>query len=239
MNELSEQAAAPFRAADSVVQAVEADIKSGRLAEGATLPPERDLVTSFGVSRTVIREAMRILAARGLVETRPRHRPVVRQPNADAAIGALEAIVPHLLSQPGGVRNLFDTRILVEAGLVRAAALDASKAGIAALQDALDRNAAAISDSEEFYRTDVAFHHVLYELSGNPLLPALHKAYTTWLSPQWLQMPRLKARNQMNVDAHGLIFDGILRRDPDAAETALRSHLQQAWQHVSQTFDGI
>ncbi|MCY4179248.1 MAG: FCD domain-containing protein, partial [Litoreibacter sp.] len=194
---------------------------------------------NFGVSRTVIREAMRILSARGLVETRPRHRPVVRQPNADAAFGALEAIVPQLLTQPGGIRNLFDTRILIEAGLVRSAALNASKEGIAALQSALDENEATIPNSDEFYRTDVAFHRVLYELSGNPMLPALHKAYTVWLAPQWSQMPRLSERNKMNYSAHVQIFDGILRRDPDAAEQALRTHLETAWEHVSRTFDGL
>jgi len=231
--------ASTFRAADGVVQSVEADIRAGRIPDGATLPSERDLVENFGVSRTVIREAMRILSARGLVETRPRYRPIARQPTADAALGALEAIVPHLLAQPGGVKNLFDTRILVEAGLVRSAALHASKDGIAALQEALDRNAAAISDSEAFYRTDVAFHRVLYELADNPMLPALHKAYTVWLAPQWSRMPRLEARNRANFAAHARIFDGILKRDPDAAEDALRVHLDQAWEQVSQTFGAV
>ncbi|MEM6409513.1 MAG: FCD domain-containing protein [Pseudomonadota bacterium] len=226
------------RAADHVVHCVEADIRKGHLADGATLPSERALVARFNVSRTVIREAMRILSARGLVETRPRYRPVVRRPTAQAALGTLEAIAPHLLARPGGVRNLFDTRILVEAGLVRAAALHVTRAGVAALQAAMNANESAISDSDAFYRTDVAFHRVLYEIADNPMLLALHTAYTTWLAPHWSQMPRSPARNQMNFEAHTLIFEGILRRDADAAEAALRSHLDQAWQHVSTTFDG-
>ncbi|MEM6467824.1 MAG: FCD domain-containing protein, partial [Pseudomonadota bacterium] len=90
-----------------------------------------------------------------------------------------------------------------------------------------------------FYRTDVDFHRVLYDVTGNPLLSSLHKAYTEWLSPHWSKMPRIQARNQKNYEAHAAVFHWILRRDPDQAERALRSHLEDAWTQVSQTFRGL
>lgn len=227
------------RAADQLVQQLMAKIRSGEYADGAPLPPERNLMEEFGISRTVVREAVHALSSQGLVEARPRHRPIVRKPGYDAAVTVLESVVGQLLQDPGGVRNLFDTRILIEAGLARHAAQDATRDDIAELKAALDANAAAIEDSDLFYRTDMTFHGVLYRLPRNPVLPALHKAYTTWLEPHWSQMPRLPDRNRANFKAHQAIFEAILMRDPDAAEAALRSHLNTAWAQVCETFGDL
>ncbi|KUF09856.1 FadR/GntR family transcriptional regulator [Pseudoponticoccus marisrubri] len=227
------------RAADRVVRSLADQIRSGALADGQPLPPERDLMEAFGISRTVVREAVRTLSSRGLIEARPRHRPVVRKPGYDAAFDAVGSIVTHLLGEPGGVKNLFDTRIMVEAALVRQAAQEAGRGDIAALKDALAANGAAIADSDAFYRTDNAFHGVLYDIPRNPVLPAIHRAYTTWLAPQWSRMPRLPDRNRANYEAHAAIFEAILMRDPDAAETCLRDHLDRAWAQVRETFGDV
>ena len=224
------------RAADSDVSRLSEKIQSGEYSDGTPLPPERLLMEEFGISRTVVREAVQSLSKQGLLEARPRHRPIVRKPGYDSAISAMESVVHHLLNNSGGVKNLFDTRILVEAALVRQAAQQARKDDIAALKTALEANEAAIDDSEQFYRTDRAFHALLYEIPRNPVLPALHRAYVTWLAPQWSQMPRLPERNRANLTAHEQIFDAILMRDPDTAEAALRAHLEQAWDQVCQTF---
>lgn len=220
------------RAADPLVEEIENRIARGLLGDGQPLPPERDLMAEFGLSRTVVREALRILSSRGLVEARPRHRPVVRRPGFAAAFDAVGGVVRHLLRDRDGVRNLFETRIMVEAALVRQAAAEAGRDDIARLTDALAANEAAIADSAAFYDTDIAFHRVLYEVPRNPVLPALHDAYTGWLAPQWSRMPHLETRNRRNAAAHRAIYDAILLRDPDAAETALRRHMDDAWDQV-------
>ena len=225
------------RAADLVVKTVEQQIHAGKLRDGHPLPPERDLMEEFNISRTVVREAVRVLSSRGLVEARPRHRPVVRKPGFDTAVNAVEGIVTHLLAQPGGVKNLFDTRVMLETTLARQAATDADKEDISALKSALDANGAAVEDSEMFYQTDTAFHEVLYRIPKNPVLPAIHLAFTTWLAPQWSRMPRLPDRNRANFQAHTAIFNAILMRDADAAEAAMRSHLTNAWNQVVETFE--
>jgi DNA-binding FadR family transcriptional regulator len=224
------------RAADAVVRDIEARIVSGELSDGLRLPPERDLIETFRVSRTVIREAVAVLASRGLLESRPRHRPVVRRPGFEAALAAADAVVGHLLRQPDGVKNLYDVRILLEAALVRHAALHARRRHIEALDRALAENEAAIPDSERFYATDMAFHAVLYEIPGNPVLPAVHRAFTEWLEPHWLKMPRSPERNRINFGRHRDILAAIRDRDPDAAEAALLSHLNTAWEYVRGTF---
>ncbi|WP_299637577.1 FCD domain-containing protein [uncultured Ruegeria sp.] len=224
------------RAADNVVAILAQRIQTGELEDGQPLPPERDMMEEFGISRTVVREAVVALSNKGLIEARPRHRPLVRKPGYDSAFSAIESIVTHLLHQPGGVRNLFDTRILLEAALVREAAKTADKHDISALKQALEANEASIDNSEMFYETDIGFHRILYEIPRNPVLPAVNRAYTTWLAPHWMQMPRLPDRNQKNFKAHKEIFDAVLMRDPDAAEDALKRHLENAWDQVRQTF---
>lgn len=225
------------RAADSVVRQIEARIVAGLLPNGTPLPPERDLIEEFGVSRTVVREAVATLASRGLVESRPRFRPIIRRPGYDAALAAASGVVGHLLSQDGGVKNLYDTRIFLEVALARHAALHARKDDLEALRLALEANEAAIPDSERFYQTDTAFHAVLYKIPKNPVFPALHKAFTAWLAPHWVKMPRSPERNAVNFLRHSDIYNAIRERDADAAEAALTAHLNAAWEYVRGTFE--
>lgn len=227
------------RAADNLIKVFERQILDGTLKDGQPLPPEREIVQTYGVSRTVAREAVVALSNRGLIEARPRFRPVVRTPGYDAAIQAVGSIVSRLLSVKGGVRNLFDLRIMMEAALVREAALHANKDHIRRMKDALAANGAAIDDSQRFFETDVAFHAILYDIPDNPVLPSIQKAYVGWLSTHWLQMPRNPDRNRLNFEAHTRIYETILTRDPDAAEAALRAHMDAAWRQVRETFSDL
>jgi DNA-binding FadR family transcriptional regulator len=227
------------RAADNVVQAITDRIHDGSLADGEPLPAERELMAAYNISRTVAREAVSVLSSQGLVETKLRHRPIVRKAGFEAVLDASRSVVANLLQNPGGVRNMFDTRIMVEASLVRSAAISAGKQDILDLKSALAVNGAAIADNTLFYETDKRFHEVLYQIPGNPIYPAIHSAYTTWLAPQWRQMPRQPDRNRLNFASHTAIMEAILLRDPDAAEAALRSHLADAWDQVRLTFGDI
>lgn len=228
---------AAARAADAVVDRIESRISSGELADGAFLPAERELMAEYGISRTVVREAIARLATKGLIEARHRYRPIVRRPGYDAALSAVGGVVSHLLSGSSGVKNLYDVRVFLEAALVRNAALSARKDDIAALRAALQANEQAIPDSERFYATDVGFHAVLYDIPRNPVFPALHRAFTSWLAPHWERMLRSPERNRINYLSHRSIFDAIVERDADAAERALQNHLGAAWEYVRGTFD--
>jgi DNA-binding FadR family transcriptional regulator len=224
------------RASDGLAESLAALIEAGEIEEGERLPPERDLMQRYGVSRTVVREAITSLANRGLLLTRPGFRPVVRKPDYDRALDTIGQFVRHLLRDEEGVRNLFETRIFVESGLARAAARDARKEDIEELGAALERNRAAIGDSETFYATDVAFHALLYRVPRNPIYPVLHKAYVEWLVRHWSDMPRAVDIDRLNFAGHAAVFEAIVGRDPDAAEQAMRRHLEVAWELVRSTF---
>jgi DNA-binding FadR family transcriptional regulator len=224
------------RAAEGVARALAARVLSGEIPQGAPLPAERELTQTYGVSRTVAREAVAMLAARGLAEARARHRPVARLPGADAALGAVGGVVSHLLHDERGVRSLYETRVFVEAALVRQVALMGRREVLAALRAALAENAVAVDDPERFYQTDMAFHAALYEAPRNPVFPAIHRAFTAWLAPRWRLMPRSPERNRVNFASHAAILDAVLERDADGAEAALRTHLATAWEYVRPSF---
>ncbi len=225
------------RAADHVIETIEAKISQGLLAHGERLPSERALMAQFGASRTVIREAITALSNRGLLVCRPRHRPVVRRPGYEAVLEVTGPAVRQLLGTAQGVESLFRARIFVERGLARDAAREATREDIAALREALEANRAAVGDSPSFYRTDRAFHRVLYEIPRNPVFPAVHEGFFDWLEPHWDRMSRSVEHNRINLAAHEAIVEAILARDPDAADQAVTAHLEKAWDFVRTTFE--
>jgi DNA-binding FadR family transcriptional regulator len=220
------------RAADSLISELERRILSGALPNDMPLPSERELVEEFNASRTVVREAIAILANRGLVETKPRFRPKVRKPDFQTVIDATDTVIRHLLADQDGVQNLYQSRLFIERGLVRAAALGATRDDISQLKTALAHNYEAIEDTSLFYQTDIKFHGLLYNIPKNPVFPAMHKGYSAWLAPSWAKMERSVQRNEINYQAHKKIYDAILERDADRAEQALEEHLSSAWQYV-------
>jgi len=224
------------RLADVVADELARMIHSGRLGEGARLPAERDLMQRFGVSRGAVREAIASLASRGLVVTRFGHRPVVRKPDYEVAMDKLGSLVSHLVADRMGVWNLFHSRIFLEAALVRWAASKARRDDVEELRAALDANRDAIGVASRFYETDIAFHAVLYRIPGNPIFPAVHKAYVDWLVHYWRSMQSSAEIDRMNYAGHEAIFDAVAARDPEAAEEALHRHLGAAWEFVRSTF---
>jgi DNA-binding FadR family transcriptional regulator len=224
------------RRSDAVAAELVRMIQSGGLQEGERLPAERDLMQRYGVSRAAVREAIVSLANRGLVETRLGHRPIVRKPDYEIAVDKVGNLVGHLMVDRKGVWNLFETRIFMEAALARWAAKHARRDDLEELRAALGANREAIGNSTLFDETDAAFHSVLYRIPGNPIYPAIHKAYVEWLVRHWRSMKRGSGIDQMNYAGHEAVYEAIVARDPDTAEEAMRRHLVAAWEFVRSTF---
>ncbi len=220
------------RLADAVSGELAKMIQAGHLKEGARLPAERELMQRFGVSRPAIREAIAVLANRGLVVTRFGHRPIVRKPDYEVAIDKVGDLIGHLVADSSGVWNLFESRIFFEAALTRWAAEHARRDDIEELRAALDANRDSIGNWTKFYETDINFHAILYRIPRNPIYPAVHKAYVEWLFQHWRSMRTSPELDRMNYAGHQAMFDAIATRDPDRAETALRRHLAAAWELV-------
>lgn len=203
-------------------QAIASDIFSGRYRPGDFLPTENDLGVEYGVSRTVIREALKVLAAKGLVSSRPRVGTIVCDEDnwniIDAQVLAWHAA--HALDD-----RLFDaileTRRAIEPLVAERAATRATLREIADLQAAWEGMANAGDDIATFSRSDIAFHQVLYRASHNPIFRQIGGMIDTALKFA------LEATNAVSTDrraeavkAHQEVVEALRLRDGDAARKA-------------------
>src|SRR5436853_3007688 len=131
-------------------------IEDGRLKPGDRLPPERDLAETFGVSRTSVRDAIRVLEMRGLVEPRHGEGTIVREVPIDAIVSPL---ADALAMSKNLTADLFDMRKMLEPPLARAAALRASDEDLTSLEAILERQADRIRAGEIAIAEDNAFHY--------------------------------------------------------------------------------
>jgi GntR family transcriptional repressor for pyruvate dehydrogenase complex len=136
-----------------------------------------------------------------------------------------------MLAAPGGLRNFQNARMFFEIALARHAAQHASDAEIAELRSALEANFNALGDLARFEKTDVAFHYILAVIPKNPIFPAIHAAFVEWLVDQRHVTLNWRGRQgtaKVAYEAHAAIYESIAKRNPDAAEAAMRNHLEHA-----------
>lgn len=178
----------------------------------------------FGVSRTSVRDAIRVLEAQGLVEPRHGEGTIVREipilslvrPFADALTAAKDLTA-----------DLFDMRKLLEPPLARAAALRATDDDIAALEDILDRQAERVRSGEVAIDEDTAFHYRLAIAAKNQIVLHVVDILMDLLKEsrtRWLQVP---GRGEKSLDGHRRILEAVKRREPEGAAEAMRVHIEE------------
>jgi GntR family transcriptional regulator, sialic acid-inducible nan operon repressor len=212
---------------EQVASHLEAWILSGELKPGDRLPTERELQTQFGVGRPAVREALITLQRSGLIEIANGAPARVAMPTASIILGNALPAVLQMLSTPSGQRHFQQVRKLFEMGLARQATQIGSDAQIASLEVALKANRAALGDRERFIATDIEFHLGIARMLHNPIVIALHDALSAWLKQQRTVSLASGGQEQTAYQAHVRIYQAIAARDAEAAEAAMRDHLEQ------------
>jgi DNA-binding FadR family transcriptional regulator len=213
---------------EDVAERLQQAILDGVYVPGEQLPSERELMESFQVGRTAVREALLLLVSMGLVQLTPGERARVARPTAEALIEQVSGAARQFLAAPGGQEAFMEARRVFESAVARHAAAVATDADVDRLAAALETNRAAGSDVVAFERTDVEFHLALTEIGGNPIFPALHKAILGWLALQRRVTLRVPGAADLALAHHEAIFRAVAARDPDAACRAMESHLHDA-----------
>ncbi|MGJ4860763.1 FadR/GntR family transcriptional regulator [Labrys sp. La1] len=213
-----------------VTKAIASDIFSGRYPAGSSLPTENDLGVEYGVSRTVIREALKVLAAKGLVLSRPRIGTIVCNEDdwniIDPQVLAWHA--PHALDD-----KLFDaileTRRAIEPLVAELAATRATLQEVADLEAAWRGMASAGEDLVAFSRSDIAFHQIVYSASHNPIFRQIGSLIDTALkfSLEATAVISLDRRTEA-VAAHHDVVEALRMRDAEAARRAANRILDLA-----------
>jgi DNA-binding FadR family transcriptional regulator len=211
---------------ERIVRQLEKSMLAGELVPGDRLPSERELMATFGVGRGSIREALFALQKMGLVALTAGERAYVTRPTAENIVRELSGSARQLLAAPDGVKLFQHGRRLLECALAREAAEKAHPGGIRRLFEALEANRTA-TNLARAVTTDIEFHYRIAEMSGNPMLTALHTALGEWLREQRTTSVRATGARPDAHNAHRRIYDAIAARDSDGAAAAMRKHLEE------------
>jgi DNA-binding FadR family transcriptional regulator len=212
---------------EQLVAEIQDMIFCGELKTGEVLPTERELMELFEVGRSSVREALFSLTKAGLITMGPGSRPQVATPTSEALVEGLDSAVRYLLTDPNGVRELQEARIFFEVGLARHAAKNARPADLEELQAALEAHLNAGNNPHILERLDLEFHFVIAKISRQRLFLNLHEALLSWLLEQRSVTMRVLDAAQRAREGHQRIYEAIANGDADAAETAMRAHLEE------------
>src|SRR5512138_1050582 len=208
---------------DTIARTLGQEILTGIHAPGANLPPEAELLARFGASRTVLREAMKTLSAKGLVVLKTRvGTRVLNSSNWNFFDAELLAWYAQMGVDAQLRRSLTEIRRAVEPAAAALAAERRSRAEIVRLRDCVRRMERSGGGQENFATADLEFHLLIGVASGNPLMRSLAAVIEAALVASFQQnMPLAGDDLQETADAHGAIVDGIEARDPAAASAAM------------------
>ena len=214
---------------DQVFERLWAMIEAGEFAAGDTIPSERALMERFGVGRPAVREALQMLANKGVITISHGERSRVNALTAGAAIEQIEDIAKLLLSsQPSNLEYLKQLRKIVEAGTVAIAAQNRSEADIADLRALAARQRAQVGEEQAFVQTDIAFHVRIAKATGNPLLEAVTQAMLSWLFAYYKPLLRWEGREATTLREHDAIVDFLAAGDAANAARMMEDHLNRS-----------
>jgi GntR family galactonate operon transcriptional repressor len=211
-----------------IVETIGRRIVGGGIPPGSILPRESALMGEFAASRTSVREAMRVLSAKGLVESRQRLGTRVRQHRAwnllDPDLLAWKAAeAPDELTD-----HLVELRRLIEPPAVRLAAMRRSEGDLAAIEEAFAGMEGGVDDPEAYYQADLVFHQALFTAAGNPFIDRLGSIVSAVLAVSFRLQQRSLIPFGLALKLHARVLEAVRARDPGAAEAAMHDIIAEA-----------
>jgi DNA-binding FadR family transcriptional regulator len=213
-------------------------ILSGKITPGEVLPTEAGLGASLHVSRTAVREAIKVLTSKGLVEVRRKTGTRVR-PKKD-----WNALDPDVVawqfsggSLPGAIMDLLELREIIEPMCARMAAERATTEEVAEIEKALVEMERSVGKTTASVEADLSFHLAILEATHNSLMRPFGALIQTALRASFRQTNRDAAAYQQTLLKHRMVLTAIKGKRPAAAEDAMRGVIQGARQDIQQALD--
>jgi GntR family transcriptional regulator, galactonate operon transcriptional repressor len=216
-------------------------VVSDRSAPGATLSDEAALSERFGVSRTVVREAIKVLASKGLVETRPKVGTQVRPRHywnlLDSDVLAWRYETG---SDEGLLEDISEVRGIIEPPAALLAAQRATKDEVANILDCCNRmEEAAADDGNDYIDADMAFHTAILDACHNDLLAQLSDTITMALRLSRRLTVSVPGSSIAAMPAHWAVAHSIRGREPQEAENAMRELLRRTAEDIERALQVV
>ena len=210
---------------EQIVQQIEESIVKGDLKPGDQLPAERDLAQRFGVSRTAVREAVKALREKGLVEAYSGRGTFITDGTTQAVRQSLDLMVK--IGQPEGSNHLAEVRAILEPEIAALAAVRIQEPELATMREAVSVMDRAGQDPEAYIEADLDVHLALAEGAANPLILSLLDSIVGLLREQRLRIFRVPGGPERGQVHHKRILEAVERHDAQKAREAMRAHLSQ------------
>ncbi len=210
---------------EQIVQQIEESVLKGTLKPGDQLPAERELAQSLGVSRTAVREAVKTLREKGLVEAYSGRGTFITDGTSQAARQSFDLMIK--VGQQEGSPHLAELRLILEPGIAALAASRIQEPEIVAMREAVAVMDRAQRDPEAYIEADLDFHLALAEAAGNPLILSLIDSIVGLLREQRIRIFNVEGGPQRGQIHHKRILEAVERHDPELARSTMRAHLEQ------------
>jgi GntR family transcriptional repressor for pyruvate dehydrogenase complex len=221
------------RAYEQLAAQIKARILAGELAEGDRLPSEVAIGREARVSRSTVREALRLLEEAGFVErTSPRILVVARPRGEEPALRETARALRH---SNVTFDDLVEALLALDPALTRLATARVDDVQIARLQAHLDEQARVLAEPETWSRLDDEFHVMIGEMSGNAPLLLARRGVSALLLPTMWRFVRDERMTRAAFTFHERIVEQIRARDPEAAAFMTRKHIddfRRAWERA-------
>jgi len=209
---------------EQIVQQIEKSIADGALKPGDQLPPEREMAQQFGVSRTAVREAVKALREKGLVEAYTGRGTFVLNGTSQLMRQSFDCLMK-MGEAEDGFRNLAELRSMLEPEIAMLAGERADESDLAAMREAVNVMECA-TDADEFVEADLDFHLALAEAAANPLILSLIDSIVGLLREQRILIFNVDHARR-GQEHHQRILAAVEKHDPEQARKAMRAHLEQ------------
>lgn len=205
---------------------------------GERLPSELELVEILGVSRTAIREAIRMLAGQGFVMINGRNGVYVSELDFHDVINPFTLLLKQKFGQSSHL-YLKQIRRMIEPEIARLAASKRSDDDVSKLEQTLSEMKKRKSDPQSMIDYDIDFHKQLAFASGNPILPMIMEPIFRLLPEFISENFKLSHAPDISIKQHKKILQGIKDQDPQASFDAMTTHMKTAEEHVLQYYKKI
>jgi GntR family transcriptional repressor for pyruvate dehydrogenase complex len=207
-------------------------IKMRSLQMGDKLPPERQLCEIIGVSRPILREALKALQVMNIIDIRQGAGAYVKSLEPEDVVEHLD-IVFHMDSSL--YRDLYEARRVLEAAIAGMAAVNISDAEIEAIEENVRQAAARMDDEQLFLKRDMELHEMILRAAGNRVIPVFMQSInrlSLLIRKQSNAQPLIR---QNTIQDHESIISALKSRDPEKAARAMERHIanvEKAFLHM-------
>jgi len=227
-----------MRLYDYVSEEIEKAITEKKILPGEKLPSENGLAEQFNVSRTIVREALKILTQRRLITVEDGKGAFVLSPTPEESIQALSRYVARL-DMKESYEPLFEIRLMIEPELAYLAALRADERLITELEESVSKLRFAQDDPEKWIEADLAFHNVVAKASNNPyaviFIEILLEHMDFLVGSGFL----LEGAIEATVDKHESVFRFIKEGKAEEAKNMMRNHILQSRERLGETLKNL